>query len=649
MNDMRYAMKQQGTWNDRDTRAPWQAWVRRRTGTPLLAWGALTLSVLACGGGEVRPGGEPTPEAQVDAPAIAVSDAPGKVDCTHRGSGKAYEVGPNQAYANVGDVPWEALGPGDTVRIHWRPEPYREKVIIARSGTQAQPLRVCGVPGREGARPVLDGDGATTRPQLGALFGTYQSWSLQQRGIIVIWAPKYGERVEHVHVEGLQLQGMVRAPYRRADLTKFKDWDGAERTYDESAAAVRLQRARNVVIRGNFFTHNPNGIFTASQSYEENHMVRDVLVEGNVFFENALTDTYNRHQAYLQGTDFVVQYNAFRSPVPGSGGNCLKMRTAGDVVRYNYFENGARSLDMVELEDHIELIAPWQYARYREALPPAQLPVVDALQPLNWLGYQASYVYGNIFDLHGPDAPSNPIHYGFDNSPLDRRPGRLYFYYNTLVARTDPQDTSTVRLLDCCSDNGDYYYGEEAQLIDGVLYFVAPPINGGPPKNWGPMTQPVAEQWPQMRAYNNVVVLSSRTAGSPRSDFELTRWRADRMLLGRNFITTGWDVQDLDSSSTNPGYGQRPLPEDEKILYPGGNVGHHVEGAQNVLTDAAVPLDLATFAPLAGSLLKGAALPLPAEVPPEFVPHYQVSLDFNRPDRLVVSERRSLRTLGAVE
>ena len=106
---------------------------------------------------------------------------------------------------------------------------------------------------------------------------------LQQRGLIVIWAPKYGERVEHVHVEGLQLQGLVRAPYRRADLTKFKDWDGTERTYDERAAAIRLQRARNVVLRGNFITHNPNGVFTVSQSYEENHMVRDELIERNVF------------------------------------------------------------------------------------------------------------------------------------------------------------------------------------------------------------------------------------------------------------------------------------------------------------------------------------------------------------------------------
>ncbi|HEX8537787.1 MAG TPA: hypothetical protein VF664_10020, partial [Cystobacter sp.] len=380
-----------------------------------------------------------------------------------------------------------------------------------------------------------------------------------------------------------------------------------------------------------------------SQDYEENHMVRDVLIERNVFFENALTDTYNRHQAYLQGTDFTVQYNAFRGPVPGAAGNCLKMRTARDVVRYNFFENGARSLDMVELEDHIGLIAPWRYAQYREALSPEQQAASDVRQPLDWLGYQASYVYGNLFHLHGPDTPNNPIHYGYDNSPDDRRPGPLYFYFNTLVFQSNPQHADTVRLFDCCSDST-YRYGA---WVDGELHYVAAPVSGGSPRDWGAMTQPLESSFPQMRAYNNVLVLTSYTPDSPRSDFELTRWRADRLLLGRNFITEGWNVQDLDSSSTQPGYGQRLLPEE--IVYPGGNDGHHVQGAENLLTGSAPPVDFATFAPLPDSPLRGAALPLPAELPPEFVPRYQVSLDPGQPGQLVISARRGLQTLGAVE
>ena len=36
------------------------------------------------------------------------------------------EVGPGKVLASVGDVPWEALGPGDTVLIYACPMPYRE-------------------------------------------------------------------------------------------------------------------------------------------------------------------------------------------------------------------------------------------------------------------------------------------------------------------------------------------------------------------------------------------------------------------------------------------------------------------------------------------------------------------------------------------
>ena len=49
-----------------------------------------------------------------------------------------YEVGPGQALSAIGEVPWESLQPGDTVRIHWREEAYKEKWVIGRQGTEAQ-------------------------------------------------------------------------------------------------------------------------------------------------------------------------------------------------------------------------------------------------------------------------------------------------------------------------------------------------------------------------------------------------------------------------------------------------------------------------------------------------------------------------------
>ena len=57
-----------------------------------------------------------------------------------------YEVGDGHPYASIGSVPWESLQPGDEVRIHARATPYREKWVICRQGSAAQPIRVVGIP-----------------------------------------------------------------------------------------------------------------------------------------------------------------------------------------------------------------------------------------------------------------------------------------------------------------------------------------------------------------------------------------------------------------------------------------------------------------------------------------------------------------------
>src|SRR5262245_11913891 len=71
--------------------------------------------------------------------------------------GGLYEVGPGKPYANIGDVPWEALQPGDTVLIYWRPTPYKEKWVICRQGTALDPIIVRGIAGPGGELPVIDG------------------------------------------------------------------------------------------------------------------------------------------------------------------------------------------------------------------------------------------------------------------------------------------------------------------------------------------------------------------------------------------------------------------------------------------------------------------------------------------------------------
>jgi hypothetical protein len=40
-----------------------------------------------------------------------------------------YQVGTNQEYHQVENVPWEKLNAGDEVHIHWRPQPYHAKKV----------------------------------------------------------------------------------------------------------------------------------------------------------------------------------------------------------------------------------------------------------------------------------------------------------------------------------------------------------------------------------------------------------------------------------------------------------------------------------------------------------------------------------------
>ena len=55
---------------------------------------------------------------------------------------------------------------GDNVYIHYRITPYKEKILVSGRGTAGQWIRVSGVLGPNGERPIIDGDSATTGPNM---------------------------------------------------------------------------------------------------------------------------------------------------------------------------------------------------------------------------------------------------------------------------------------------------------------------------------------------------------------------------------------------------------------------------------------------------------------------------------------------------
>ncbi len=308
-----------------------------------------------------------------------------------------YEVGPGRAYANINDVPWESLQPGDTVLIHWRSTPYKEKWVICRQGTDAAPITVRGVAGPGGELPVIDGSGATTRPQL-------NFWS-ETRGVIKIGGantpadtmPKF------ITIENLDIRS-ARAAYT------FTADDGTTQTYGANASSIYVEKGENITVRNSILHDSGNGFFVASSDAA---VSRDILVEGNHIYDNGNTGSVYEHNNYTAAIGITFQYNRFGPLRAGASGNNLKDRSAGLVVRYNWIEGGNRQLDLVDGED-TSLIR--NDPRYRE-----------------------TRVYGNT--LIEPDAAGNRqiLHYGGDSAtPASYRKGTLFFYNNTVVStRTD--------------------------------------------------------------------------------------------------------------------------------------------------------------------------------------------------------------------
>jgi hypothetical protein len=358
--------------------------------------------------------------------------------CTHTGSGSDYPVGPGQKFASLGDVPWENLGAGDTVRIFARAEPYHEKFMVGGVGRKDAPIRVCGVPGPSGELPVIDGDGATTRASLDFPYDGHQP-----RGLVIV-GKKHGDpwkqQPEHIVIEGLEIRGA--APPR-----SFKDKTGKETPWPPLAAGIFVQRASHVVIRGCVVHDNGNGLFVGTGGGEE--LTRDVLIEGNYVYGNGSATDYYEHNVYNEASGVVYQFNRFGPPRSGAQGVLganIKERSADVVVRFNWIEDGAHLIDLVDSQE----------ARDPNLADPK---------------FHESWVYGNVL-IRGEKPSGTMVHYGGDSGVLETyRKGTLHFFQNTVVVSNasypDYQSTGVFEL----STND-----ESLDAKNNVFYAEAKPV-----------------------------------------------------------------------------------------------------------------------------------------------------------------------------
>ncbi|MEK7408120.1 MAG: PKD domain-containing protein [Acidobacteriota bacterium] len=308
-----------------------------------------------------------------------------------------YDVGPGQPLASIGAAPWATLQPGDTVRIHYRATPYREKWVICRQGTAAQPITVTGVPGPGGELPIIEGVNAVTAPGL-------NYWS-EARGVIKIGGANTPADTmpKHIIIEKLEIRG-ARSSYT------FTDDGGATVAYSANASTIYVEKCENCIIRDNVLHDAGNGFFVASSDAA---VSRNILVQRNYIYGGGNSASIYEHNIYTAAISITFEGNHLGPLIGGAGGNNLKDRSAGTVIRYNWIEGGNRQLDLVDGEDAVTI----------------------RTDP----GYSTARVYGNI--LIEPDGAGNRqmVHYGGDSAQTaNYRKGTLYFYNNTLVSnRTD--------------------------------------------------------------------------------------------------------------------------------------------------------------------------------------------------------------------
>ena len=345
-----------------------------------------------------------------------------------------YEVGPSETYTSIGAVPWESLGAGDTVRIHYRSNPYKEKWVICRQGLPGSPIVVQGVLGPNGELPIIEGNDATTRTAL-------NYWN-QERGIIKIGGANTPPDTtpQYIVIENLDIRS-GRPPF------SFTAFNGNSMDYINNAASIYVEKAKHLIIRNCILHDSGNGLFIGAFD----GLTEDVLVESNYIYDNGNSASAFEHNNYTAAHGIVFQYNHFGPLRAGCLGNNLKDRSAGTVIRYNWIDGGNRALDLVD----------------DDGGGVSQFPE-----------YSTTYVYGNVLIEEDDNLNSQIAHYGGDSGNTNEyRKGTLYFYNNTIVSYR-PGNTTLLRLStnDETADvrNNIVYVtatGDRLALIDGAGTF----------------------------------------------------------------------------------------------------------------------------------------------------------------------------------
>lgn len=328
-------------------------------------------------------------------------------------------------------VPWSNLKAGDTVRVHYQTTPYKVRFRFSGAGTAAAPIRLCGVKGPNGERPILDGSQAT------AVSGS------DSRALIYI-ASNGGVLPTHLQIDGFAIQ-KVHPDYGHP---KF-------------GACIFIAQGHNITIADNEISDCNQAIFSTSVDGSENTVSKNLRISGNNFFNNGINGSALEHTTYIQTVGVIYEFNRYGPLRSGAIGNSIKDRSTDVIIRFNRIEAGTRSMDLVDAEEYKE------YARANAKYP-------------------FTYIYGNQIFKNGREV----VHYGGDHPGFENyyRKGRLYFFNNTVIASGNAKLFMIATLDETVEAwNNIFYFSSGTPLLREVDGYYSAAQSGGTlilGKNW---------------------------------------------------------------------------------------------------------------------------------------------------------------------
>ncbi len=316
---------------------------------------------------------------------------------------EVYRVGPGQEYERIIDCPTHDLQAGDRIMVYYREEPYHEKFLLHGVGTAEEPVFLMGVPDRNGAYPVIDGEEAVSSRET-------PYWN-EPRQIILVgqYQPRQSD---YIVIDGFEIRNAIVGG-------SFTDDRGERQQYAENACAIRAEYCRHLVIRNCELHHCMNGFQNTETDVDQ-----FVLLESCYIHENGAgpdSTRYLEHNIYAsgRGIHLTVQFCRFGELL--NDGQQFKSRAQTNIIRYNWIEGGRNSqLDLVD-SDYGEDVAA------------------------------NAYVYGNVIIKPPNTHNSRCIHFGGEDRNRPRK-GTMYFFNNTVVIKSH-RDWGTRRIFELSSDS----------------------------------------------------------------------------------------------------------------------------------------------------------------------------------------------------